>query len=149
MAGNFRGKGVLDLAVADMNSDQVSILLNNGNGTFQAPRWYYRVGSTPLALVAGDFNGDQHVDLATANANSYDVSVLLGNGDSDGTFEPQLRFGAGTFPASLVTADFNGDGHLGDGRSTSQPGIRVWPTSPARATSLFFWAEVTARSRTS
>ena len=51
-----------------------------------------------------------HLDLAIANANSDDVSVLLGNGD--GTFEPQLRFGAGSFPASLVTADFNGDGRL-------------------------------------
>ena len=107
VAGDF-GNGHLDLAVADSNSDQVSILLNNGNGTFQAPQSYL-VGSLPLALVAGDF-GNGHLDLATANANSDDVSVLLGNGD--GTFEPQLRFGAGSSPSSLVTADFNGDGRL-------------------------------------
>ena len=62
-----------------------------------------------MALVAGDF-GNGHLDLATANANSDDVSVLLGNGD--GTFEPQLRFGAGSSPSSLVTADFNGDRRL-------------------------------------
>jgi len=113
VAGDFRGKGVLDLAVADSNSDQVTILLNNGDGTFQA-RQSYLVGSYPQALVAGSFTGKRTqdgkpvLDLATANTNSYDVSVLLGNGD--GTFKPQLRFGAGTFPASLVTADFNGDG---------------------------------------
>ena len=46
VAGDFTGDGVLDLAVADANSGQVSILLNNGNGTFQAPRSYL-VGSLP------------------------------------------------------------------------------------------------------
>jgi hypothetical protein len=115
VAGDFRGNGVLDLAVADSNSGQVSVLLNNGNGTFQAPR-FYRVGSKPLALVAGSFtekrthDGKPVLDLAVANTNSNDLSVLLGNGD--GTFQPQLLFGAGSFPAWLVTADFNSDGRL-------------------------------------
>ena len=113
--GDFTGDGMLDLAVADSNSDQVTILLNNGDGTFQA-RQSYLVGSFPQALVAGYFtekrtrDGKRVLDLATANTNSYDVSVLLGNGD--GTFQPQIRFGAGMSPASLVTADFNGDGRL-------------------------------------
>jgi hypothetical protein len=108
VADDFSGDGMLDLAVADSTSEQVSILLNKGDGTFQAPR-SYPVGSTPLALVAGYF-GSGHLDLAVANSNSNDVSVLLGNGD--GTFEPQRRFGAGLFPASLVTADLNGDGRF-------------------------------------
>ena len=59
-----------------------------------------------MAIVAVDF-GNGHLDLATANENSDDVSVLLGNGD--GTFQPQLRFAAGSFPGALVAADFNGD----------------------------------------
>ena len=46
VAGDFAGNGRLDLAVADSNSNQVSILLNNGNGTFQAPQ-SYAVGSCP------------------------------------------------------------------------------------------------------
>ena len=123
VAGNFTGDGVLDLAVADSNSGQVSILLNNGNGTFQAPRSYL-VGSLPLALVAGDF-GNGHLDLATANANSDDVSVLLGNGD--GTFQPQLRFGASSSPSSLVTADFNGDGERS---GCCQPGFQRYLRAP-------------------
>ena len=104
-AGDFTGNGELDLAVAEANSDDVSVLLNQGNGTFGAPE-NYAVGEVPLAIVAVDF-GNGHVDLATANEGSNDVSVLLGNGD--GTFQPQLRFVVGSSPSALVTADFNGD----------------------------------------
>ena len=133
VAGDFTGDGMLDLAVADSNSDVVSVLLNNGNGTFQAPR-SYAVGNEPLALVAADFgNGD--VDLAVANGSSDDISVLLGNGD--GSFQPQLRFGAGTFPDRSWRPILAATGGL-----TSPPAIR------SRATSPFCWAEATAPSRT-
>jgi hypothetical protein len=105
-AGDFDGNQALDLAVAQPNTDSVSILLNNGDATFGAAK-SYAVGSIPYALVAGDF-GNGHVDLAIANNDSNDVSVLLGNGH--GTFAPQLHFGVGVGPASLIAADLNGDG---------------------------------------
>ena len=105
VAADLTGDGFLDLAVAEAYTDQVSVLLNKGNGTFMAPV-SYSVGSIPESLVAVDF-GNGHIDLATANENSDDVSVLLGNGD--GTFQPQSRFGAGSSPVALVAADLNGD----------------------------------------
>ena len=108
VAGDFTGDGVLDLAVADSDSNRVSILLNNGHGTFGAAQSYL-VGSLPQAVVAGDF-GNGHIDLAVANPGSDDVSVLLGNGD--GTFQPQIRFGAGSFPKSILLGEFSGDNHL-------------------------------------
>ena len=49
----------------------VSVLLGNGDGTFQ-PQVTYAVGSSPQALVAGDFNGDGRTDLAVANYDSND-----------------------------------------------------------------------------
>ena len=104
-AGDFTGTGVSDLAVADANSNQVSVLLNRGNGTFNAPETF-AVGALPRSIAAVDL-GNGHVDLAVANENSNDVSILLGNGA--GGFAPQLRFETGSFPAGLVTADFNGD----------------------------------------
>ena len=55
-----------DLAVADPGSGDVSILLGNGDGTFQNPVTY-AVGTDPVALVTGDFNGDGHTDIAVAN----------------------------------------------------------------------------------
>ena len=55
----------------------MSVLLGNGDGTFQ-PQVTYAVGSSPHALVAGDFTGDGRTDLAVANYDSNDVSVLAG-----------------------------------------------------------------------
>ena len=46
--------------------NDVSVLLGNGDGTFQ-PQVTYAVGSYPDAIVAGDFNGDGRTDLAVAN----------------------------------------------------------------------------------
>ena len=84
VAGDFNGDGRTDLAVANYGSNDVSVLLGNGDGTFQN-QVPYAVGDLPNALVAGDFNGDGRTDLAVANYGSNDVSVLLGNGD--GTFQ--------------------------------------------------------------
>ena len=77
---------MLDLAVANASTrltGDVSVLLGNGDGTFQ-PQVTYAVGCGPDAIVAGDFTGDGRLDLAIANADASTVSVLLGNGD--GTF---------------------------------------------------------------
>src|SRR5260370_448434 len=61
VAGDFNGDGRLDLAVADGFSNEVSVLLGNGDGTFQ-PQVTYAVGSYPVAMLAGDFNGTGHLD---------------------------------------------------------------------------------------
>jgi len=107
VAGDFNGDGKLDLAVADYGYGYVSVLMGNGDGTFQ-PAVEYKVGAGPLAIVAGDFNGDGRTDLAVANNISDDVSVLLGNGD--GTFQPQVTFAVGAAPTAIVAGDFNGYG---------------------------------------
>ena len=95
MAGDFNGDGRTDLAVANAASDDVSVLLGNGDGTFQ-DQARYAAGHGPYAIVAGDFNGDGRTDLAVANYADNDVSVLLGNGD--GTFQDQMTYRVGTEP---------------------------------------------------
>jgi hypothetical protein len=54
----------------------VSILLGNGDGTFQ-PGAQYLVGMSPVGLAAADLNGDGGADVAVANTFSNSVSVLL------------------------------------------------------------------------
>jgi hypothetical protein len=101
------GNGRLDLAVVSTPSNQVAILIGNGDGTFQ-PAAAYTVGVIPTGVAMGDFNGDGRLDLAVTNTNGDSVSVLLGKGD--GTLEPDLYFGAAESPGALVVQDFNGDG---------------------------------------
>jgi hypothetical protein len=87
----------------------VSVLLGNGDGTFQAAR-NFAAGNRPWSVAVGDFNGDGIPDLAVANSYSNNVSVLLGNGD--GTFQAARNFAAGSFPLSVAVGDLNGDGTL-------------------------------------
>jgi hypothetical protein len=61
----------------------VSVLLGNGNGTFQSAV-NFAVGFDPSSVAVADVNGDGRPDLVVANTGSYTVSVLLGNGN--GTF---------------------------------------------------------------
>src|SRR5215468_2279423 len=87
--GDFNGDGLPDLVVANFNSNNVSVLLGNGDGSFQAAR-NFGAGIGPASVAVGDFNGDGLPDLAVANVFSNDVSVLLGNGD--GSFQTARNF---------------------------------------------------------
>src|SRR5438132_377175 len=114
--GDFNGDGRPDLAVANNGSTNVSVLLGNGDGTFQNA-FGYGAGTGPGSVAVGDFNGDGKPDLAVANIGSLrdnytdgNVSVLLGNGD--GTFRSAVDYGAGSVPRSVTVGDFNGDGKL-------------------------------------
>ena len=108
-ASDFNGDGKLDLAVNNVQSGTVSILLGNGDGTFQS-HVDYAVGNAPYSVIAADFNGDGNSDLAVANEGTSTVSILLGNGD--GTFQSQKTFATFSGPVSLTTGDFNKDGNL-------------------------------------
>jgi len=99
--------GTPDLAVANGGSNSVSILRNNGNGTFTAAV-DYGVGSSPRSLTSADFNGDGRPDLAVENDGSNSVSILLNNGN--GTFAAAVDYAVGSYPRSLTSTDFNGDG---------------------------------------
>jgi hypothetical protein len=75
-AADLNGDGVPDLAVANYGSDNVSVLMNQGDGTFAAAV-NYSTGSGARSVAAADLNGDGWPDLAVANYGSGDVSVLL------------------------------------------------------------------------
>jgi len=121
---DFNHDGKADLAVLNTNctysscgAGSVSILLGNGDGTFQ-PKTDYATPVGPNAVIAADFNGDGKLDLAVAcfymNGNSNSsvsrVSVLLGNGD--GTFQSHVDYATDYATSAVAAADFNGDGKL-------------------------------------
>jgi hypothetical protein len=104
LVADFNRDGREDVATAN------SLLLGNGDGTFQAAITYQPDDAS--SAVVGDFNGDGTPDLALTmrvpQSNVTLLSILLGTGD--GTFRPRVDYADGFNAGSLVTADFNGDG---------------------------------------
>ena len=90
VAADFNGDGRTDLAVSTHVG--VSILLGNGDGTFQLTATD-AVGYNPV-FAEGDFNRDGRADLAVGCEGQ--LSILLGNGD--GTFQTIVDDAAGTVP---------------------------------------------------
>jgi hypothetical protein len=74
---DLNGDGILDLAVANVNSDSVSVLFGNGNGTFRDTIAYV-AGGFPISIAAGDFfqHLDGRLDLITADIASNEVAVI-------------------------------------------------------------------------
>jgi hypothetical protein len=93
----------------------VSVLLGNGDGTFQTAMTYNSGGFNARSIVVADVNGDGKPDLLIANlvannnTNYSAVNVLLGNGD--GTFQIAVPYNSGgNTSTSVAVADVNGDG---------------------------------------
>ncbi|MDR3636419.1 MAG: FG-GAP-like repeat-containing protein [Isosphaeraceae bacterium] len=95
--------GLLDLAVLNEGSHDISIFLNNGHGGF-APTARVDAGNDPTGLAVHDVNGDGIPDLLVSNADG-DLLILLGNGD--GTFQPYERADSGV---SLAFGNLQGNG---------------------------------------
>ena len=84
--------GHIDLAVVNFQGNDVSVLLGNGDGTFQEPV-VYAPGNEPNDVAICDLDDDGAVDLAVC-VSSFSVEIFLGNGD--GTFqEPPVAYEVG------------------------------------------------------
>lgn len=112
VTGDFNGDGMPDLAVANANSKNISILIGMGTN-LMANKVDYTVDEFPVSLTTADLNGDGKLDLAATHLSDNTVSVLYGN--SDGTFQcgdcnKQLSFDVGKDPIAVTAGDFNADG---------------------------------------
>jgi hypothetical protein len=113
VTADFNNDGQLDVAVANSLSNNVSVLLSNGNGTFQQAQTF-ALGANPVSLSVGDFNGDGKMDLVAAQRGTSGGSIALGNGD--GTFRAPSGIGIAweidSEVESVAVGDFNEDGKL-------------------------------------
>ena len=150
---DFNGDGQPDIARLELDTGDVIVNLNNGNGTLKAAKHFPSGVVSPTVVAAVDVNRDHKLDLVIFNdpvdGSNATASVLLGNGD--GTFRSPKTVTLGSFPSTVAFADFNGDGHLdmvaanvgsqdplapssllllpGNGDGTFQPAQKIFPDS--------------------
>jgi hypothetical protein len=133
--GDFNGDGKLDV-VTISSSSYLSVMLGNGDGTFQTPITL-NIGATnffPEAIAIGDFKGDNVLDVAVWATNSTtgntQLNIYLGTGT--GTFTAGATYTAPSSnnfnpgPNSIVAADVNGDGNLDLVAMTPYNGVFVF-----------------------
>jgi hypothetical protein len=141
VAGNFTGRGFVDLIVANAGDNTLQLFPGNGTGTFANPisgpysAPVQGTNSDPASTIvatniaiennhgfaAADVNGDGILDLIGVNYNTGQVEVLLGNGAAgkgNGTFAAAVNYPAATGtatstnPVGVALGDVNGDGIL-------------------------------------
>jgi hypothetical protein len=105
--GDLNGDGKLDVAVANSDSDTISVLVNGGGGRLGSRR-DYPTGDTPRSVALADLDGDGTLDLAVANTFSNTVSVLLNAGD--GRLTSKRDYATGDLPNKVAIGDLSGDG---------------------------------------
>ena len=102
------GDGDLDVVNANVTSNDLTIMFNDGDGFFSQPTHFSGGGNGERAVAAADMDGDGLLDLVVGAQGSQNIIVNRSNGD--GTFTPISWKPAGGAPRMLVTGDVNGDG---------------------------------------
>ena len=114
--GDIDGDGKADLAVANVNSNTVSVIRNtsvSGSVTF-ASNVDFTTGTNPYEVAIGDIDGDGKPDLTIANYGSNTVSVFRNTSISGsitaGSFAAKVDFTTGANPYGVAIGDIDGDG---------------------------------------
>src|SRR5262249_54297640 len=104
ITGDFNGDGRTDVATANFESSNVSVLLGPAAGKLKS-QVTLTTADAPHVLAAADFNGDGRTDLVAAGV--AQVAVFLGLGD--GNFSALNKDVAGLFRSSPLVARINDD----------------------------------------
>ena len=114
---DLNGDGIPDLLVSSASPTfAFSVLIGNGDGTFQQPQTFVPTNASLIfnnAFITADVNGDGKKDIVTAQG-----QIFLGTGDG-ASYSPQAQPAFQSTPAStadlspsIVAADFNHDGRM-------------------------------------
>ena len=107
-SGDLDTNGTADLAVVNQTDNSVTILLNQGSGTFApGPNSPLPTSSSPTSITIADFNQDGHADIAVTNggANTFRVFLGITSGFFTLAFEPTAG-PSGSTPTAIVSATF-------------------------------------------
>jgi hypothetical protein len=104
---DVNGDGIQDLATSNFLSDDVTVLMGQGDGVF-ATAVSYPIYDRLTDVALADLNHDGHVDMVAVGSNHAWVLRNLGNG----TFGPYVDYLVGEKPSAVALDDVNGDGDL-------------------------------------
>ena len=142
---DINGDGKVDLLVANQMGRTISVILGNGDGTFQKKRPLIYSGGPdgqPSSMFLVDLNGDGKLDLLLGESSGHfqegQVNTLYGNGD--GTFNlpadivnffayGQLFYAMGNLgssPNDLAAAGGNGVYQHEEGEVAILPANQAW-----------------------
>jgi hypothetical protein len=107
-AADVNRDGKEDVLASNLNG-VISLLMGNGNGSFQAPKTIVALPAGAYPIVTADFNRDGNADLAVLEPGKASVLIYFGKGD--GTFESAKTIPVGNSPTYIVVGDVNGDGY--------------------------------------
>jgi hypothetical protein len=109
--GDLDADGDIDIVVSSYwgSSDNVYVMLNNGNAYFTGP-YIYSAGTYARGVAARDVDNDGDIDLSVVNGGNDNVSVLLNDGS--GVFGNLANYPIGAGPYGIYGFDFNGDRYV-------------------------------------
>lgn len=110
-AGDFNGDGDADLVVANKDSNNLTVLLNDGKGDFSPAPTSPEAVTGPWQVIVANLNGDANLDLAVSTETAVTdgaVAVLLGDGSGNFTATTPEPIDAPT--RNLAAGDLDGDG---------------------------------------
>jgi uncharacterized protein (TIGR03437 family) len=105
---DFNNDGKPDLALINAATQNLVVLLGNGQGGFTRSATL-NIGTFPKGLASADFNNDGQLDLV-AKAPSGGLALFLGDGQGGFTESVSGLGGADLVGITFTTGDFNGDG---------------------------------------
>lgn len=109
-AGDFTGRGAIDLMTDSWGHNQIEMLIGDGRGGF-AVGPLFGVGKRPYQrLRSADLNGDGKPDIVTTNLDGDSVTVLLGDGQGGFREATGSPFKTAPAPWEVAIADVNRDG---------------------------------------
>lgn len=125
MVADVNGDSWPDILAASYQQGTVSVLLNNGNGTFRAGV----VNATTYPInraVTADFNRDGKADIATNECSSTSCYIGIYLGTGTGTFAPRSLIDKGGLGSGIQAGDFNRDGNIDVASMRADFKLLVW-----------------------
>ncbi|CAF1570322.1 unnamed protein product [Adineta ricciae] len=77
-SNDFNKDHAQDVIVANSGTNNIGIMLGNGNGNFLMQKTFATgANSEPRDVITGDFNGDNRIDFISANYRQNSIGIFL------------------------------------------------------------------------